>query len=127
MSINSYPIGHKFGPYEIFLDNNASELFNKAIINRSKDNHSPFAIISISFGKLLSEVNLENGAVHLNQSVKWEKKIEETEKIFATPEIISKTERKKNIFIKIKIEYCSESKMKLGESVSTILINTDGE
>jgi hypothetical protein len=127
MSINSYPIGHKFGPYEIFLDNNTSELFNKAIINRSKDNHSPFAIISISFGKLLSEVNLENGAVHLNQSVKWEKKIEETEIIFAVPEIISKTERKKNIFIKIKIEYYNETKMNLGQSVSTILINTDGE
>jgi len=127
MSINSYPVGHKFGPYKIFLDDSTSELFNKAIINRSKDNHSPFAIISISFGKLLSEVNLENGAVHLNQSVKWEKKIEETEKIFATPEIISKTERKKNIFIKIKIEYCGESKIKLGESVSTILINTNGE
>jgi hypothetical protein len=127
MSINSYPIGHKFGPYKIILDDNTSKLFSKAIVNRNNENHSPFAIISISFGKLLTEVDLENGAIHLNQSVKWSKKFNNTETIYASPEIVSKTERKKNIFIKIKIEYHSISKIKLGESVSTILINMDGE
>jgi hypothetical protein len=59
--------------------------------------------------------------------VKWSKKFNNTETIYASPEIVSKTERKKNIFIKIKIEYHSISKIKLGESVSTILINMDGE
>ncbi len=127
MSINSYPIGHKFGPYKINLDDNTSKLFSKAIVNRSNENHSPFAIISISFGKLLSEVDLEKGAIHLNQSVKWIKKFNNIETIYASPEIVSKTERKKNIFIKIKINYCNVSKIKLGESVSTILINIDGE
>ena len=52
---------------------------------------------------------------------------DKVETIFAFPEIISKSERRGNVFIKIKIEYCNKSKMKLGESVSTILINNSGE
>ena len=51
---------------------------------------------------------------------------DEKQKIIAIPKIESKTERKNNIFIKIKIYYSDESNIKLGESISTILIASEG-
>jgi len=127
MGFNSFESGHKFGPYEILIDKKTSILYSKAIINRDINNHTPFAIVSITFGKLLAEVDLEEGAIHLNQSINWERQFNEKQKIIATPKIESKTERRNNIFIKIKIGYSDESKMKLGESISTILITNNGE
>jgi len=105
MGFNSYEIGHTFGPYEISMDKKTSELYSKAVINRDKNNHTPFALVSISFGKLLAEVELEEGAIHLSQSIEWEKKFNENEKIIAIPKIESKTERRNNIFIKVKITF----------------------
>ena len=52
---------------------------------------------------------------------------EEKEMIYAKPIIDSKTERRNNVFIKIRVEYCDKSNKKLGESISTILITLDGE
>jgi len=127
MGFSSFESGHKFGPYEILLDNDTSNLYSKAVINRDINNHTPFSIVSISFGKLLADVKLEEGAIHLNQSIYWEKQFNENQKIFAIPQIESKTERRNNIFIKIKITYTDESKNKLGESISTILITNEGE
>ena len=127
MGFNSYEIGHVFGPYEISMDNKTSELYSKAVINRDKNNHTPFALVSISFGKLLAEVELEEGAIHLSQSIEWEKKFNENEKIIAIPKIESKTERRNNIFIKVKITFSDISKNKLGVSTSTILITNEGE
>jgi len=127
MGFNSFESGHKFEPYEILIDKKTSELYSKAIINRDINNHTPFAIVSITFGKLLNEVDLEKGAIHLSQSINWKKPFDEKQKILASPEIESKTERRNNIFIKIKIRYSDESKIKLGESISTILITNDGE
>jgi len=127
MGFNSFESGHKFEPYEILIDKKTSELYSKAIINRDINNHTPFAIVSITFGKLLNEVDLEEGAIHLSQSINWKKPFDEKKKIIAYPEIESKTERRNNIFIKIKIRYSDESKIKLGESISTILITNDGE
>jgi len=127
MGFNSFESGHKFEPYEILIDKKTSELYSKAIINRDINNHTPFAIVSITFGKLLNEVDLEEGAIHLSQSINWKKPFDEKKKIVASPEIESKTERRNNIFIKIKIQYSDESKVKLGESISTILITNDGE
>ncbi len=127
MGFNSFESGHKFEPYEILIDKKTSELYSKAIINRDINNHTPFAIVSITFGKLLNEVDLEEGAIHLSQSINWKKPFDEKKKIIASPEIESKTERRNNIFIKIKIQYSDESKVKLGESISTILITNDGE
>ena len=127
MGFNSFLVGHEFGPYEVSIDQKASEMYSKAIINRDLENHSPFAIVSTSFGKLLADVDLEDGAIHLNQSISWVKEINEKEMIYAKPIIDSKTERRNNVFIKIRVEYCDKSNKKLGESISTILINLDGE
>jgi hypothetical protein len=127
MGFNSFNSGHKFGPYEILLDDKTSSLYSKAIINRNYSKHTPFAIVSMTFGKLLTEVHLEEGAIHLNQSISWERKFNEKQKIFATPKIESKTKRRNNIFIKIKIQYSDESKNILGKSISTILITNEGE
>ena len=127
MAIKEFEIGHKFGPYEITYDEKSSDAYSKAIKNRDIINHSPFYLISTSFGILLEDINLEEGAVHLNQTVKWIKKINEKETIFAYPEIVSKTERRGNFFIKIKIQYRDGSKINLGESISTILISDLGE
>ncbi|MBP05480.1 MAG: hypothetical protein ACJ0J5_06605 [Dehalococcoidia bacterium] len=126
MGFSSFESGHKFGPYKISLDEKTSKLYSKAIINRDINNHTPFAIVSITFGKLLKDVELEEGAIHLSQSIKWEKIFDEKQKIIAIPKIESKTERKNNIFIKIKIYYSDESNIKLGESISTILIASEG-
>ena len=68
------------------------------------------------------DVELENGAIHINQSVSWIEKFDEKKTIFANAMLVSKTERKNNVFIKIKIDYLSDSR-KIAESVSTILIN----
>jgi len=125
MSINSFPVGHLFGPYEIILDDFTSSLYSKAIINRKIETHSPFAIVSMTFGKLLADINLEEGAIHLNQTINWVKKFDEKERIVASAKIVSKTERRNNFFIKIKIEYMNKLKNKLGESISTILINNN--
>ncbi|MBI62734.1 MAG: hypothetical protein CL775_01715 [Chloroflexi bacterium] len=122
MSINSFPVGHKFNTYKLSIDENTSNLFTKAILNRTNDFHSPFAIISVALGMLLEEVELENGAIHINQSVSWIEKFDEKETIFANAMVVSKSERKNNVFIKIKIDYLCDSR-KIAESVSTILIN----
>tara|TARA_B100000965_G_C19219242_1_gene595117 strand:- start:23 stop:406 length:384 start_codon:yes stop_codon:yes gene_type:complete len=127
MGFNSFESGHKFGPYEILLDEKISSLYSKAVTNRDINSHTPFAIVSMSFGKLLADVELEEGAIHLNQSIHWEHQFNENQKIYAIPKIESKTERRNNIFIKIKITYSDESKNKLGESISTILITDEGE
>ena len=127
MAIKEFEIGHKFGPYEIPYDEKSSDAYSKAIKNRDIRNHSPFYLISTCFGILLEDINLEEGAVHLNQTVKWIKKIKEKETVFAYPEIVSKTERRGNFFIKIKIQYRDDSKINLGESISTILISDLGE
>ena len=122
MSINSFPVGHKFNTYELSIDEKISNLFSKAIPNRTKAFHSPFAVISVALGMLLEDVELENGAIHINQSVSWIEKFDEKKTIFANAMLVSKTERKNNVFIKIKIDYLCDSR-KIAESVSTILIN----
>ena len=124
MSINSFPVGHKFNTYKLSIDENTSNLFTKAILNRTKDFHSPFSVVSVALGMLLEEVELENGAIHINQSVSWKKKFDEKKTIFANAMVISKMERKNNVFIKIKIDYLSDS-LKIAESVSTILVNAN--
>jgi len=124
MSINSFPVGHKFNTYKLSIDENTSKLFTKAILNRTNHFHSPFAVVSVALGMLLEEVELENGAIHINQSVSWEKKFDEKKTIFANAMVISKMERKNNVFIKIKIDYLIDS-INIAESVSTILVNVN--
>ena len=77
MSINSFPVGHKFNTYKLSIDENTSNLFTKAILNRTNDFHSPFAVVSVALGMLLEDVELENGAIHINQSVSWIEKFDE--------------------------------------------------
>ena len=48
MGFNSFSVGHEFGPYEVLIDQNTSEMYSKAIINRDLENHSPFAVVSTS-------------------------------------------------------------------------------
>jgi len=57
MGFNSFSVGHEFGPYEVLIDQKTSEMYSKAIINRDLENHSPFAVVSTSFGKLLAVLN----------------------------------------------------------------------
>ncbi len=91
MSINSFPVGHKFNTYKLSIDEKISNLFSKAIPNRTKDFHSPFAVISVALGMLLEDVKLENGAIHINQSVSWIEKFDEKKTIFANAMLVSKT------------------------------------
>ena len=58
MSINSFPVGHKFNTYKLSIDENTSNLFTKAILNRTNDFHSPFSVVSVALGMLLEEVEL---------------------------------------------------------------------
>ena len=59
MAINNYETGHKFGPYELNYDEKSSIEYSKAIKNRDINFHSPFYLISSSFGILLEEIDLE--------------------------------------------------------------------
>ena len=93
-------------------------MYSKAIINRDLENHSPLQL----YQHLQTIIDVDLGMNNTTMSQLAGKEINEKEMIYAKPIIDSKTERRNNVFIKIRVKYCDKPNKKLGESISTILI-----
>ena len=118
--------GQVFGPYEVAIDPNRAEAYASAVGGsespRYEDGLPPVALVAAGLTKLIDELGLAGGTVHLSQEAEFFRKVRAGEPISAKAELKANSVRRGSRFATLFVEYRDTDGRLVATSSSTVMV-----
>lgn len=118
--------GQSFGPYDVALDPGRASAYASAVGGPESPDYgetlAPMAVVAAGLTKLINELGLAGGTVHLSQEADYLRPVRAGEPISATAELKANSVRRGNRFATFFVEYRDSAGELVATSSSTVMV-----
>jgi hypothetical protein len=118
--------GQLFGPYDVAIDPSRARAYATAVGGNESPDYGdglpPMAIVAAGLTKLINELGLAGGTVHLSQEAEYFRMARAGEHIAASAELKANSVRRGSRFATLFVEYRDAAGELVATSSSTVMV-----
>ena len=118
--------GHKFGPYDVTLSDNAGTDYASAVGGAGSPDYDgalpPLAVVAAGLSRLIHDLGIGTGTIHAGQEVEFVRPVIPGERIIASGELKSNSVRREARFASIATEFRDSQGMLVATANSTVIV-----
>ena len=118
--------GQVFGPYEVAIEPGRARAYASAVGGNESpdygDHLPPLAIVAAGLTKLINELGLAGGTVHLAQEAEYFRPVKAGEPVSARAELKGNSVRRGSRFATLHVEYRDKLGQLVATSSSTVMV-----
>jgi hypothetical protein len=125
-ALDTATAGQVFGPYDVTIDPKRADAYESAVGGAESPDYEaglpPIAIVAAGLTKLINELGLAGGTIHLSQEAEFFRQVRAGEPISASAELKANSVRRGSRFATLFVEYSDGNGKLVATSSSTVMV-----